>query len=250
MSYTRNGQPKDPVSADQLAKWLGGSPKVTWNFDGTTTQPVAAPKPPAPKPKQLPGMNSSQSALHADTPLADWLQSGDVEHSHGAFDHLGSAEFASKKPAWKKAMNHYTASGYGPMNDAKRGKGIHSQEVWDDILALEELIREAPTPSKSVILHRGVTGKKGDEWQAAQVGHVVVDNGFSSTSPLIDKAWSAPTQLHILAPPGTPMLDVTHGSYSTEMEVLLHPNNRMKVLARKKDAHGTVHLYVEAMPLT
>lgn len=160
---------------------------------------------------------------------------------------LVSNWFAGKQGltgAERSAVKSYTASGYGPINEALRNStGVHSLEIANQVKRLDSAIAKQKPFAQPVILSRKTSLP---QWtNNAKVGSVIQDNGFLSSSTN-GGTWSGSVRLKALIPAGAKGLWVDDmSSNSGEAEVILPRGSQFHILKREETSGSGVTLYVE-----
>lgn len=195
--------------------------------------------------------------VEIDAPIVEESDVGDIP----------SYKFENSKTGWKYSDDHivgnssdgptdeeldaistYVGKGYTQMNAALRGEGtgedvLSEEEVTTSIETLANLIDRNPPLGTSALLYRGIYVPEDSEWSNLEVGEVIVDRGFVSTSP------SAPTargfgnlQLEIEVDENTKAIDVSETVEGTrvavrEPEVILQRGTNFEVVAKTENGY-------------
>lgn len=149
--------------------------------------------------------------------------------------------------AHKKAVSSYTNGGYTEMNNSLRNStGKKTLAMAKKIKAMDEAISIAEPFKEPILLSRRTSLP---QWNDAQPGEVIQDNGFLSTS-VNQGTWSGNVHLKILAPVGAKGLwvNTTGGSsHPSEKEVILPRGTQFHILKREAAGSATT-LWVEIIP--
>lgn len=181
-----------------------------------------------------------------DLPTGPSAQSALVAHQLNVIDEMTIDE--------RKALSYYTGSGYQEINSQLRKPGeLGDASTEQRIAEIDAVFEKIDGLPEDMVLWRGVNGSAAAKYAGAQVGHVIRDNGFQSTSVSSSMAdgWGE-LILKIKLPKGTKGLYVGPGmdisSHSSEQELILRRGIAFRVLAVRQWQGGSKkELVVEPM---
>ncbi len=140
----------------------------------------------------------------------------------------------------KEAIETYKGVGHAPVNSLLRGDDIDEDE-YDHAVWLAETLAGALDRArlpKAVTTFRGVPQQVADQYYDQPVGQIFTEPSFVSSSLLEEKAHDfGDFIIEALYPSGTEAIALVHfipHVMNTEIEMLLAPGKRFRVLARRK----------------
>lgn len=101
----------------------------------------------------------------------------------------------------KNAVEYYTGSGYGPINDMLRGVDTINPALVEKVKQIDNALNKLPDNTKTMSLRRGVYGNVLSLIKKAPNG-IFVDQGYTSTSPCSKGGFNGTVDLEIIVPPG------------------------------------------------
>lgn len=175
-----------------------------------------------------------------------------------AFSDLQATNTEKLAASERSAIGSYTGSGYDAINSQLRASGgIGSANTEEKIARMDEAFRKLEGVHEDVLIWRGISSYKGsvtEKYKQAEVGSVIRDNGFVSSTTRKHRAesWgSGGVVLKIRWPKGAKGLwvssegDPLSSQGSGEEELILPRGVSFKVLRREAGFAGGVLLVVE-----
>jgi hypothetical protein len=184
----------------------------------------------------LPPVDPSGSP-HPDETL--WGSNGQIKLINGWWsDH--EKKLSSVQRA---AIEHYTGSGYVPMNRYVRGQDGASETTRQAVKRLDGAMQPLPT---TVQVERGINDTS--FWPDGNlVGETVRDLGYGSTSMV--KPFGKPIILHLTVPEGIKAIPVEEmSSNKGENELLLQRGVGYKIVGDVIDSNGKRHITAVVVP--
>lgn len=131
--------------------------------------------------------------------------------------------------AEKQAVSGYTGSGYKGINAGLRN-GILEEHVWKQVDNINSALGKLPDYRGEVRRQAVLTA---EQYGAYQVGKIVEERGFTSTSKKQDWSWTsgAGTDFFITSKTGKDIESLSH--HKSEQEVLFRSGTRFRITKRE-----------------
>lgn len=163
------------------------------------------------------------------------------------------------KPAERDAISSYSRSGYLMMNDYLRNGNYIQDKYKDDIKALEKYLDRNIIKSE-ILLKRGTDMNAmnhllGDGWKTninGQIGKIISDKGFLSTTPYEGGGFGGSVKMYIKAPKGTKGAYIkNYCANENEKEFLLQHGTKLEIknieVVNNKYGDSNYNIHVEVI---
>jgi hypothetical protein len=230
------------------------APKVTGSKAAGAKVKSTSPKPAtakaAPKTVTGPGGTSPKAAKTAD---------GYLRMTNAQAEKWGNDNWPPPPPLpadQHKALAGYSTASYMAINKYLRdGIWANKQNITQGQLdkyvgLLDKALKDHPTPSKALVVHRGVgLDALGTKDPSKLIGKTVQEKGFLSTSVgagLAETFEEDDAHLEVRVPAGTPAFYMDKlSTHQGERELLLGRNMKYKIISAQKNSKGQWQIQAE-----
>lgn len=202
---------------------------------------------------QAEGGLHNQPHLSYAAPTADEIAqhfSHDLSNQRGnqVYDLVPGAHLLDIAGTWKYSLKHYTANGYGSINDQLRAGAIQHQATGNHIVHLDKIFTKTPELEEAIVIYRGIDkhaavsllGEVG-----SRVGDTFVELGFSSCSAFVSSAFTAGSNIimRITVPKGAHVIKPSQAGHfgDKEREIILPREANFLVMRDEIIEKGSYH---------
>lgn len=247
VEVTVKGGGRRTVNASEVSVATGKPPARTAAAPAAGFKPQHGFKPmPAPHPTGIPDAPPPPPSPSAAKPAH--AAAGYPKMTPKQAEKWGAAGWPSSSPPLPhdqyEALRDYSGAGYTEVNRYLRaGKSRKNAGMDRTIAAMDQAMKDHPTPSNATVVHRGIDlDAFGSVTPDKLVGQDIREPGYLSTSvgkEVADGFWHHEAHLEINVPAGTPAfyMDGLTGAKG-ERELLLARGLQYKILSAKLDRRG------------